>query len=217
MAEKGIIFSLSDATISYTKYVQLRAKDCDVIVNTWTIGVKASRYWVQILVPTFRVNTAAASATITTATSVSFSYLPTSTPTPHLHYMGYSFRLATMIILYTPFHRQDSTYHILCYTSRWPLAGRRTSSVCPPWRIDPTTYRTRQTLGCHHTRYIFLLFLIRPWYTTTTSWVTVTVYEGGCDTRRNVFRTDTWAFEQECPNGWILEMFSLSLSLVGSE
>ena len=33
-------------------------------------------------------------------------------------HMGYSFRLTAMVILYAPSHRQDSTYHGLCYTSR---------------------------------------------------------------------------------------------------
>ena len=40
---------------------------------------------------------------------------------------------------------QDNTYHGLCYTSRGALAGRRNSSMGPPGRIDPTTYR-------HHER-----------------------------------------------------------------
>ena len=30
--------------------------------------------------------------------------------------MGYSFRLAARVLLYVPSHRQDSTYHSLCYT-----------------------------------------------------------------------------------------------------
>ena len=34
------------------------------------------------------------------------------------HHIGYSFRLAARVILYAPSHRQDSTYHGLCYTSR---------------------------------------------------------------------------------------------------
>ena len=38
-------------------------------------------------------------------------------------HMGYSFRLAARVILYAPSHRQDSTYHALCYTSRGALAG----------------------------------------------------------------------------------------------
>ena len=37
--------------------------------------------------------------------------------------MGYSFRLAARVLLYAPFHKQDSTYHGLCYTSRGALAG----------------------------------------------------------------------------------------------
>ena len=31
--------------------------------------------------------------------------------------MGYSFRLAAKGILYAPPHRQNNTYHSLCYTS----------------------------------------------------------------------------------------------------
>ena len=49
-------------------------------------------------------------------------------------HMGYSFRLAARVLLYAPSHRQDSTYHGLCYTSRGALAGTR--------RIDPATHRT---------------------------------------------------------------------------
>ena len=41
-------------------------------------------------------------------------------PLPHV---GYSFRLAARVILYTSPHKQDNTYHILCYTSRGALAG----------------------------------------------------------------------------------------------
>ena len=32
------------------------------------------------------------------------------------HHMGYSFRLTARVLLYAPSHRQDSTYHSLCYT-----------------------------------------------------------------------------------------------------
>ena len=34
----------------------------------------------------------------------------------------YSFRLKARVLLYAPSHRQDSTYHGLCYTSRGALA-----------------------------------------------------------------------------------------------
>ena len=47
-------------------------------------------------------------------------------------HMGYSFRLAARVLLYEPSHRQDSTYHGLCYTSRGALAGTRKSSMGPP-------------------------------------------------------------------------------------
>ena len=45
--------------------------------------------------------------------------------------MGYSFRLAARLLLYASSHRQDDTYHDLCYTSRGALAGTRNSSMGP--------------------------------------------------------------------------------------
>ena len=57
-------------------------------------------------------------------------------------YIGYSFRLAARVLLYAPSHRQDSTYHDLCYSSRGTLAGvhdrasTQTQSVMG-YRIDP--------------------------------------------------------------------------------
>ena len=45
------------------------------------------------------------------------------------HHMGYYFRLAARVLLYAPSHRQDSTYHSLCYTSREALAGTRNCLV----------------------------------------------------------------------------------------
>ena len=38
------------------------------------------------------------------------------------HHIGYSYRLTARVLLYAPSHRQDSTYHGLCYTSRGALA-----------------------------------------------------------------------------------------------
>ena len=46
--------------------------------------------------------------------------------------IGYSFRLTARVLLYAPSHRQDSTYHGLCYTSRGVLAGTRNSSMGSP-------------------------------------------------------------------------------------
>ena len=37
-------------------------------------------------------------------------------------HIGYSYRLTARVILYSPSHRQDKTYHGLCYTSRGALA-----------------------------------------------------------------------------------------------
>ena len=39
--------------------------------------------------------------------------------------IGFSFRLTARVILYAPSHRQGSTYHGLCCTSRGALAGKR--------------------------------------------------------------------------------------------
>ena len=49
-----------------------------------------------------------------------------------LHHMGYSFWWTARVLLYTPSHRQDSTYHRLCYTSRGELTGTRNSSMGLP-------------------------------------------------------------------------------------
>ena len=46
-------------------------------------------------------------------------------------HVGYSYRLAARDLLYAPSHRQDNTYHGLCYTSHWALAGTRNSSMGP--------------------------------------------------------------------------------------
>ena len=48
------------------------------------------------------------------------------------HHIGFSYRLTARVLLYAPSHRQDNTYHGLCYTSRGALAGTRNSSMGPP-------------------------------------------------------------------------------------
>ena len=48
------------------------------------------------------------------------------------HHIGYSYRLTARVLLYASSHRQDNTYHGLCYTSRGALAGTRNSSMGPP-------------------------------------------------------------------------------------
>ena len=38
-------------------------------------------------------------------------------------HIGYSLRLTARVLLYAPSHRQDSTYHGLCYTSQGIFGG----------------------------------------------------------------------------------------------
>ena len=47
------------------------------------------------------------------------------------HHIGYSYRLTARVLLYAPSHRQDNTYHGLCYTSRGALAGTRCGTNRP--------------------------------------------------------------------------------------
>ena len=47
-------------------------------------------------------------------------------------HIGYSYRLTARVLLYAPSHREDNSYHGLCYTSRGALAGTRNSSMGPP-------------------------------------------------------------------------------------
>ena len=44
-------------------------------------------------------------------------------------HIGYSFRLTARVLLYAPSHREDSTYHGLCYTSPGALAAERGTVV----------------------------------------------------------------------------------------
>ena len=50
-------------------------------------------------------------------------------PLPPLH--GLLFPISSKGFLYASSHRQDDTYHGLCYTSRGALAGMRNSSMGP--------------------------------------------------------------------------------------
>ena len=44
---------------------------------------------------------------------------------------GLLFPITAGVLLYVPSHRQDSTYHALCYTSRGALDGTINSSMSP--------------------------------------------------------------------------------------
>ena len=58
-------------------------------------------------------------------------------------HISYSFQLTARVLLYAPSHRQDSTYHSLCYTSRGALAGTRKSLMC---RSDDPSHHERMLL-----------------------------------------------------------------------
>ena len=79
------------------------------------------------------------------------------------HYMGYFIWLAARDLLYPPSHRQNSTYHSLCYTSCGALVGTRNSSMGAPWGIDLTTHSTIS--GCYtmelHLTPIYLPMLVK--------------------------------------------------------
>ena len=85
-------------------------------------------------------------------------------------HMGYSFRLAARVLLYVSSHRQDSTYHGLCYTSCGALAGMRNSSMGPPWRIDPTTHRTMSERSYHGATSRSLEWEIAQWVHPMKNW-----------------------------------------------
>ena len=79
-------------------------------------------------------------------------------------HIGYSYRLTARVLLYSPSHRQDSTYYGLCYTSHGALAGTRNSSMGSPyegsirWPITPwanaLTTELHLALNCKYFRYV---------------------------------------------------------------
>ena len=66
---------------------------------------------------------------------------------------GYTLRLTARVLLCAPSHRQDSTYHGLCYTSRGALAGTRNTSMGSPHEdsirrpIAPRSYISLYVVG----------------------------------------------------------------------
>ena len=49
-------------------------------------------------------------------------------------HIGYSFRLTARVLLYPPSHRQDSTYHSLCYTSHGHWLVREIAQWVHPFK-----------------------------------------------------------------------------------
>ena len=64
-------------------------------------------------------------------------------------HIGYSYRLTARLLLYAPSHRQDNTYHGLCYSSRGTLAGTRNSSMGPPWPNSGGSLLARNEMNLH--------------------------------------------------------------------
>ena len=61
-------------------------------------------------------------------------------------HIGYSYRLTARVLLYAPSHRQDNTYHDLCYTSRGALtATRNTATTTTTITAAATTTTTTTT------------------------------------------------------------------------
>ena len=83
-------------------------------------------------------------------------------------HMGYSFRLTARVLLYAPSHRQDNTYHGLCYTSRRALAGTRNSSMASfhvgsiPRPIAPLTNALTMELNLVPVGVTFLFSRVHP-------------------------------------------------------
>ena len=64
------------------------------------------------------------------------------------HHIGYSYRLAARVLLYAPSHRQDNTYHGLCYTSRGALAGSPVRM-----RMSKISYTTQHNISVWKAKY----------------------------------------------------------------
>ena len=64
-------------------------------------------------------------------------------------HIGYSYRLTARVLLYAPSHRQDNTYHGLCYTSRGALAGGEIAQWVHPMK-------DRSDDPSHHERTLYL-------------------------------------------------------------
>ena len=80
---------------------------------------------------------------------------------------GLLFQINSKVLLYTPSHSQDSTYHCLCYTSRGALAGMRNSSMGPPHEgsIRRPIARWANTLTTE--------LHLAPWWRLTSNWLRI--------------------------------------------
>ena len=77
-------------------------------------------------------------------------------------YTCYSFQLTARNLLYAPSHRQDTTYHGLCYTNCGALNETRNSSMGPSRRIDPTTHCTKNRCSTSEYKKLILFNIRHP-------------------------------------------------------
>ena len=117
-------------------------------------------------------------------------------------HMGYSFRLTARVLLYAPSHRQDSTYHGLCYTSRGALAGTRNSSMGPPHegsiRRPIAPWANALTTELHLAPlYHGVEVLVPPW-TSTWRWASLAPFELGVARRGHHRWSERWQIVASC-------------------
>ena len=64
-------------------------------------------------------------------------------------HIAYAYRLTARVLLYAPSHRQDNTYHSLCYTSRGALLEQEIAQWVHPMK-------DRSDDPSHHERTLYL-------------------------------------------------------------
>ena len=80
-------------------------------------------------------------------------------------HIGYYLRLTARVLLYAPSHRQDSTYHGLCYTSRGALRSYFEREIAQ-W-VHPM--KDRSDDPSHHERTLYLWATSRSHFATKSS------------------------------------------------
>ena len=76
-------------------------------------------------------------------------------------HIGYSYQLTTRVLLYAPSHRQNGTYHSLCYTSRGALAEKDNESTYIKWIQRQISLATAITMSLLIKYFKIPLLLIR--------------------------------------------------------
>ena len=93
-------------------------------------------------------------------------------------HIGYSYRLTARVLLYVPSHRQDNTYHSLCYTSLGALAGTRKYHTCT--HISQYTHTYTHHTRIHTRTYRYIIGKVRINYEDFEWNVNLTIFSIGC-------------------------------------